>query len=488
MLKGQRKINIAGSASCISLLLLAFLLVNPLVKGSVSALEGASESATQTEVDAGRVEISFTPTEVSGEMTPTTEAGLKKQLEARVKVAIDAAENYGIYLGTETPALVGVNTGEMISSITTPTSYNELPTNTWGIYWGEGEVAVPVNALYKPAEMGRGTSIGAGGKVFSTLETNYILGFAANINTEMPADTYQNKITLSVLSSPLVVTKLGDLGELQGMTPEVCEASEVGDTAQLKDVRDGKYYWVAKLADEKCWMTQNLDLDLSEDTLPLTPATSDIASEWTPKNGSTTLYTASIASSATILANDTGQRSWSLGDYKIINPTVASDCGYPKNDASQCKNQFTAYDIPVSANGDENAHYLLGNHYQWNAATAGTGGTITSGQAVGSICPKGWRLPTALASGDFQELLTAGNIGVNVPMLTSAPYYDVRGGYVAQDSSLFEAAGSYGFYWSSTPASSTGTAYALHFGGSNSTTASYVTTRRFGFSVRCIAR
>ena len=39
MLKGQRKVNIAGSASGLGLLLLAFLLVNPLGSLSVSALE-----------------------------------------------------------------------------------------------------------------------------------------------------------------------------------------------------------------------------------------------------------------------------------------------------------------------------------------------------------------------------------------------------------------------------------------------------------------
>lgn len=42
---------------------------------------------------------------------------------------------------------------------------------------------------------------------------------------------------------------------MQEMTSAVCEASEVGETRQLIDVRDGKSYWVAKLKDNNCWMT-----------------------------------------------------------------------------------------------------------------------------------------------------------------------------------------------------------------------------------------
>ena len=45
--------------------------------------------------------------------------------------------------------------------------------------------------------------------------------------------------------------------------------------------------------------------------------------------------------------------------------------------------------LPTTANGDTKAHYALGNHYQWNAATAGTGGTITGVQASSQFARKG---------------------------------------------------------------------------------------------------
>ena len=64
----------------------------------------------------------------------------------------------------------------------------------------------------------------------------------------------------------------------------------------------------------------------------------------------------------------------------------------------------------------------------------------------------------------------------------NAPYYLLRGGYL--NSSSLSDAGSYGYYWSSTPRSSSG-AYLLRF------YSGYVRTnfsdRYYGRSVRCVA-
>ena len=64
-----------------------------------------------------------------------------------------------------------------------------------------------------------------------------------------------------------------------------------------------------------------------------------------------------------------------------------------------------------------------------------------------------------------------------------APYYLLRGGYLAS-SSLYDA-GSYGYYWSST-SSSSGGAYRLYF-YSSYVNASFNSSRYSGQSVRCVA-
>ena len=223
MLKRQDiKLNSSGKTSCLLLLLLTFLLINPIAT-SASALETEdptddnSEPATQADMNESRIEISFTPTEVSGEMTPTTEAGLKKQLEATATITIQNAEDYTIYIGAKTTGLVGVNSGETIESIKSATTYEDLAANSWGIYYGEG-TSVPANATYLPAETSRGTQIEAGGRTTTTLTKTYVLSFAANINNRIPADTYQNQITLSVVSSPLEITNDFGIATMQEMT------------------------------------------------------------------------------------------------------------------------------------------------------------------------------------------------------------------------------------------------------------------------------
>lgn len=497
-------ISSSGKVSCLLLLLLAFLLVNPATTsanalGPEEVANDNSEPTTQADTDASRIKISFTPTEVSGEMTPTTEAGLKKQLEATATITIQNAEAYTIYIGVKTTGLVGVNNGETIDSIKSPTTYDNLPANSWGIYYGEG-TSVPDNATYKPAETSRGTQIEAGGRTTSAITKSYTLGFAANINNQVPADTYENQITLSVVSSPLEITNDFEIATMQEMTSTVCDnATDLDNdgeiSAQLEDARDGKYYWVSKLADGKCWMTQNLDLDLSTD-VALTPADSDVSSNWTPE-----YTTATTASSSTTSSSSTSQSSWSLGDYQLTNPTTSASCGYPLNDVSQCPgpnatsglttNRFTAYSTPTTRNGDANAHYILGNYYSWNTATAGTGGNITVGEAADSICPKNWQLPTSgdMNSGSFGDLINAGLIGTDVAKLASEPYYFVRGGHVSQGVIyLLFRAGNEGYYWSSTPSSNDDLSQGLYFSSASTIDPSGRGDRASGLSIRCIAR
>lgn len=246
-------------------------------------------------------------------------------------------------------------------------------------------------------------------------------------------------------------------------------------------------------------MVQNLALDLGT-TWP-----DASKSDFTTAN---TTYrpvaTAAVASSTTIDASNTATRSWNLGDYVITNPTSASACGAAKSGFINCPAQYTSVSGKMASSdpnfyksnsnktivGNEyDAHYLVGNHYQWNAATAGTGGTLTSGQASGSICPKNWRLPTVTGANEFQNLLTAAFIGTSVATLTGDGYFFVRAGDVNQNATLLlENAAVAGFYWSSSPGPSNANAYSLYFHDATGLEPSIAFNRSSGFSIRCIAR
>lgn len=222
---------------------------------------------------------------------------------------------------------------------------------------------------------------------------------------------------------------------MQDMTPELCDSWDEGYAARMLDTRDGKIYWVGKLPDGNCWMTQNLDLDLST-SRTLTPADTNISSNWTPAISTTT--TASGYS-----GSDTG-KSYDPGDVYCEN-TSGTD-----------------------------RHYHVGNYYQWSAATAGYTGTA---QPTKSICPAGWTLPS---KSRFNALI---NTGLSDSNFMNAPYYLLRGGLLS--GSWVGDRGSRGGYWASTPNGSNYASDLFLRSGEVSASGSYI--RYYGLSVRCVA-
>lgn len=225
---------------------------------------------------------------------------------------------------------------------------------------------------------------------------------------------------------------------ISGMQAFSCSSLSSGQQIQLQDSRDQKMYWVGKLPDGNCWMTQNLDLDLST-SKTLTPDNTNIPSNWTPRTSTTTTISG--------YNPDTG-KSYNPGDKY--------------------------YEGSYSASDPTTMHYHVGNYYQWSAATAGYTGTSQSTQ---SICPAGWTLPSR---SQFQGLINAGLSGSN---FVNSPYYLLRGGYLYN--SALGNAGSGMYYWSSTPFDS-GRTYYLGF-ESRYISVNIINFRFYGFSVRCVA-
>ena len=227
--------------------------------------------------------------------------------------------------------------------------------------------------------------------------------------------------------------------DVQTMQNFSCSSLGTNQQIQLQDSRDQKMYWVGKLPDGNCWMTQNLDLDLST-SKTLTSADTNIPSNWTPRTSTTT----------------------------------GSFSGYD-SDSGDTGKSHNPGDVHYEDTSGTDQHYHVGNYYQWSAATAGYTGTSQSTQ---SICPKGWTLPSE------RQFRTLFDNGLSNSNYMNAPYYLLRGGCLFYGSSL-HGAGSDGYYWSSTPDGSSD-AYILSFGtliiqaGSGG-------YRYSGFSVRCVA-
>ena len=193
------------------------------------------------------------------------------------------------------------------------------------------------------------------------------------------------------------VQSAGNLQDWQG-----CDSMSIGDITALTDTRDGNTYAIAKYADNKCWMMENLRLDLSSQDLQIT-------------SSNTNKPTAAFITA--------------------INNHPASSNSFCENTNSACIDQvkFNTNNInrelaPAYETADTTSSwYSYGVYYNWFAATAGNGTYALTNAGIiveGDLCPAGWHLPTGYGidgelavldkayngSGNNQE---SGNTGLN---------------------------------------------------------------------------
>ena len=421
-----------------------------------------------------------------------TEDGTFRSNTAALSISTNNETGYSLYMATGNGknTLTSQNPGNssVISAVNggnNGVTSSNFGNNTWG--YNLSQEAVSDATAYKAVPTTNGDTALITTESPTEADT-YNLTFGTKVDTSLPSGTYSNDVVVSVVANPEYVPSLSQIDNMQEMTSAICAASTENETARLTDTRDGKKYWVTKLADENCWMTQNLDLDLTKD-VELTPDDSDVSSNWNPPR--------STEKNGTVTSNTTNTEtySWDFGMYVKSDPDgYSSYCDGVKglSDSSCTSAGWT--DVSSKTPMDDgttntvifgntyNAHYLVGNFYQWNAATAGTGGTIDNyATATDSICPKGWRLPTSRSGGEFDALVGS----LNSTTITQAPYYFNPSGYVSLGS-LWNA-GYRGLYWSSTAYSSTSSAYYLAF-RSGGVTPSMHDGRYLGQSVRCLAR
>ena len=513
--------------------LMAFVMLFPTTNNSHAAIEDEFSSNVHTDIKSyvrSTIALSITG-QVNLDLTPKS-SGTFSAETAKLSVSTNNVSGYSVYLAMvdgSSNSLLPMNTRseeEIKATPETMTAENYTSfLNTWGYRVGG-------SAGYKAVPTAASTPIIT--ESSSTKEASYDLSFAVAVGTDLPAGVYGNQVVVSTVANPIEVRGINDITYMQEMTSDICTVSFENETKQLIDTRDGKSYWVAKLKDGNCWMTQNLALDLST-SKTLTPGNTDISKNWTPT--SSTNEEDYINTEASF----TKQLSWNFGELVLATPLeiykIGTDCTYTGAISSEglaetCREfgvvnvskaewkpdflaqpgNFNKKDYAIVA-VDETAHtydshYLVGNYYQFNTATAGTVTGISTGgaNADGSICPKGWRLiqagnsPVTIENNDFYALLRAygypevdaQNSSLNIidPTIispsnpASSPIYLTRSGSIQTGTSLIIGRGT--SIWSST-VNSTNNGRRVHL---NDETISFSgsITRHIGFSVRCVAR
>ena len=308
-------------------------------------------------------------------------------------------------------------------------------------------------AIYTDRQLSYGTKINLSD--FTPTRTNYeFMGWIATTNNPtISSATYDDDANIDINptnEAEITLTakwklKLKDIftiSNMQQMNPNICLASTTplatataldtdgshrGDpnyvpTVTLTDTRDNNTYTVSKLADGECWMTKNLRII----DKTITPADSNVTSN----------YTIPASSISGFSSNDTS------------NAYIDSNDGF----------------------------------YNWHTATAGTGTaalTVNGQNVPASICPKGWRLPTGGDTGEFKTLYNSYN---SFSALTSSPVNITLTGVILNGS--HHGRNVYSRYLTSTVYSSN-YAYNLLVNNSSINPANYGNAHA-GSSIRCI--
>lgn len=463
------------------LFFLTYLFFTPLVIAS-------SESAKVTVRSIVGVNLSITASSnnVNFQVTPTSQGSLiTKNLNITVSTNSDSGYTLSMSNQDDNNSLITSGHGAVISSITTPDlPAGSFPLNSWGYSLD--------NLKYQPIP-----KLAAINLTTTDLPTNTsvtALSFATKVSQDALSGNYQDTIIFSAVANPAHYPTFSGIKNLQDMTTRICntETTPLSSAtqatldssndpnfvpeAELRDTRDNKTYIVRKLADGKCWITQNLDLDLNAG-VTLTSQNTDLNSKtsWTPNNSTHT----------------------STGIAWTIDPSGNQAHSY---DPGNIYYTGTSSPQPSSSSGPKYAH--AGNYYNWYAATAGSGtySMLTPGQeAEDSICPKGWKLPYgnnqtsySIAGGDYRILTNTYDItkwkntaNTDSGLLTF-PLHFVRNGYYYYSNGQVNSQGTNGYIWSSSVYSHDH-AHSLYFySGHVSPQTSH--HKGYGFPVRCIVR
>ena len=350
-----------------------------------------------------------------------------------------------------------------------PVTGESVPTTPPTIINGYDNYSAIPNVYTQVAKRTSGTSMitdsDASGSYLNTTYQIYA-------NSYQPAGTYNGKVKYVIVhpnssnnnlsfneayalngKNPAIIDGANVYYAMQDMNSQICNmvANTGAITAtQLVDTRDNKLYWVAKLEDGHCWMTQNLDFNI-DSTKTYTHDDTDLG--WDPNSfdSNATWKPDTTNGKYNLPVNGTSVPGWSNQNNYPYSADPGDVYYYTSNSASD-DIKYTSLSNCTSAGHTEGEckHYHAGNYYNWTAAIASNNSSSLTTQyanAPNSICPKGWRLPIATNADqsiyEFGEMLyrqgiTAQKIGSPVDYtangfnnIRKAPLWFIRAGMIA---------------------------------------------------------
>lgn len=306
--------------------------------------------------------------------------------------------------------------------------------------------------------------------------------YGPNETITVPVGTTENGLSLYAVwaKSEGNLQDLTTAGSVCNRLTAATSNSQIGmnSISALTDARDGQTYAIAKLADEKCWMIENLRLDaegsmfgsLSQgyDSSFIGLANPEPFTSFDDVDTSNSLYTAEAGI-----------------DGKITISGLSANNRFPRysaiNTYSRPINPVTNSTGSLTAEG----MYSFGNYYTWAAAVADTSSNSDYTSKATSICPKGWRIPTGGANGEFYNLNLNANLGdTNTSAgLRAFPTNLVYSGFIGNG--VINNRGFYGHYWTSSP-NGANYVYYLYFQKDYNNPGLSFNNGYYGRSIRCL--
>ena len=328
--------------------------------------------------------------------------------DLHISIGTNNSTGYKLTMSADSTSLININDNtNTIPTIESASDYDEdsFPVNKWG-YKISASSSNSNNSNYLPFVSG--TTI-----LENNSKTNYdaaTLTFASKIDYTKPAGLYNTILNFKTIPN---VTQyyMQDLSN-PTLAQEVCTTDR---PSIVIDKRDEQAYTIQRLPDGKCWMLDNLNLDLTNASIVagLSPenTNADTASLKSLRQGNRTdcgeADCSRYAMSGLSLENWEGGSSYTV---PMVNKSGYCDPSYNNGD---CATQYQG--LPYNNNKIIDVYnigvggYKLGIYYNYCAASAGNycyyhNEITVADRAVYDICPSDWRLPTGGPSGEFQKL------------------------------------------------------------------------------------
>ena len=426
-----------------------------------------------------------------------------------VSVATNASFGYTLSVNASNEDLVHSNNTNIFNGIATDANLENLTTdNTWGYSTSldNGSSWSNYNGLSSSSST---VLLDNSNTADSTGNIDFRIG--AKASSTQASGIYTNTINFIAVSKVAPISLLDSFiasgaeqyngyFKMQDMTHDICESVDIEESElQLIDIRDNKIYWVAKLKDGNCWMTQNLDLEL-DSTRTYTHWDTDLG--WSTENGNSVDESATWQPERSTINFTIGSAipSWQDNTTEPYSANPGDVYFYTSNSDTD-DIQYNSLQECFNAKHNDCIHYHIGNYYNWSAAVASndTSELVDNyGNAPNSICPRGWKLPNRTNSNnELIDLLFSQKIIQNK---TSSPYtYNQNGFNAIRIAPLyFTRAGNIinhnlsgpkltGYYWTSAARTTNALAFYLILSPND---ISFVSNygRTYGRSIRCLAR